>query len=127
MSGWSPKDVTLAATGTVYGATLTDTPISLPYPITAGGALNCVLKIKTSAATVATGITAKLQTGLGGDWVDSKTVAITAGAGKFYIKLQAPVAGDQAFLPLLGAGRVVVTTGAGDSVTVTSVEVLQEL
>ncbi len=126
MNGWSALDVTVAASGTVYGASITNTPITKEYNISAGGALNCVLKIKVSAATVAVGITAKLQTAIGDDWVDSKTVAVTA-AGSFYIKLQTTLAGDQAFLPLLGKGRVVLTTGAGDSATVTSVELLQEL
>lgn len=125
-NGWSAKDVTIAASGTVYGASLTNQPISLPFPITAGGSLNMVLKIKVASVTVGTAITAKLQTAIGGDWVDSKTVSVS-GNGSFYIKLQTTVTTDQTYLPLLNQGQVVLTTGAGDTAAVTSVEILQEL
>lgn len=127
MNGWSAKDVTLTTAGTAYAGVLANQPITCEFPITAGGSLNCVLKVKASAATVAGSITAKLQTAIGNDWVDSKTVAITA-SGSFYIKLNVEVTADQTFLPLLNKGRVVVTnTNAGDTSTITSVEILQEL
>lgn len=127
MNGWSAKDVTLnSADAQTVGASQTNTVISSEFPITAGGALNCVVKLKFSSVTVAAGITAKLQTAIGSDWVDSKTAAVSA-TGAFYIKLQTNLAGDQTFLPLLNKGRLVLTTGAGDTATVTSVEILQEL
>lgn len=125
MNGWSATDYA-AAPGQVVGASATNSVVSKEYPITAGGALNCVIKIKCSAVTVAAGITAKLQTAIGSDWVDSKTVAVSA-TGSFYIKLQTALAGDQTYLPLLNKGRVVLTTGAGDTATIDSIEVLQEL
>lgn len=125
MNGWANERVELAAS-LAYGASLTNQPVTKEYRISAGGALNCVLKVVASSTTVSTGITAKLQTALGSDWVDAKTVTIS-GNGAFYIKLQAAVAGDQAYLPLLNRGRVVLTTGAGDAVTIDSVDVLQEL
>lgn len=128
MNGWSSKDVTFSTPGAqVIGASATNTPITCEFPITAGGATTgFVVKAVFSGVTVAAGITAKLQTAIGSDWVDSKTVAVSA-TGNFYIKLLPTVAGDQTFLPLLNKGRVVLTTGAGDTAAVTSVEVLQEL
>lgn len=125
-NGWSPQDVTLPGLAAI-GASQTNAPLSKDFPITAGGACKAmVVKIKVSAATVTTAITAKIRSAIKGDFVDAKTVSIT-GAGDFYIKLQDNVAGDQAFMPLLRTGRIVVTTGAGDSVTVTDVEILQPL
>lgn len=128
MNGWSSKNYALGSDvgGTPVGASATNTPVSKEFPITAGGALNMAIKIVASAATVAVGITAKLQTAVGGDWVDSKTVAIVSTAPA-YIKLNVEVTADQTFLPLLNKGRVVITTGAGDSVTISEVDVLQNI
>lgn len=127
MNGWSAKNITLVPIQAISGV-VTNRLASLEgWPITAGGSLNMVIKIKVSAATVAGSITAKLQTAEGDDWQDSKTVALTA-PGVFYIKLQTSVTADQPFLPLLNKGRLVVTTtNAGDSVTISEVALLQEL
>lgn len=125
-NGWSSKPVALSP-GQVVGASSANTPISLEFPITAGGAcIGFVAKVSFSAATITTAITAKLQTAIGATWVDAKTAAVTA-SGDFYIKVLPTVTGDQAFMPLLNKGRLVLTTGAGDSATVLSVDVLQEL
>lgn len=128
MNGWSAKDYALNSGngGTSLGASVSNSPVSKEFPVTAGGAIHMAIKIVASAATVAAGITAKLQTAIGSDWVDSKTVAVTA-AGNFYIKLNVEVAGDQTFLPLLNKGRIVITSGAGDSVTISEVDVLQDI
>lgn len=124
MNGWSSKSV---AKPTVISGVVANQVATVVYPITAGGSLNKVIKIKASSVTVVGSITAKLQTAISNDWVDSKTVTISAN-GDFYIKLNIEVAGDQTFLPLLNAGRVVVTTtNAGDAVTIDSVDILQEL
>lgn len=127
MNGWSAKDITLTPAPSLSGI-VTDGLVSLEgWPVTAGGSLNMVVKITVSAATVVGSITAKLQTAIGSDWQDSKTVALTA-AGVYYIKLQTSVTADQPYLPLLNKGRVVVsTTNAGDSVSISEVMVLQEL
>lgn len=123
MNAWIPNTVTLPGLSAI-GASQTDAPISKKFPITAGGSKNIVICISASAASGT--VTAKLRTSLGtGTAVDSKTVTIT-GAGNFYIKLNNDVAGDQAYLPLLSLGEVVVTTAAASSVTVTSVQTLQE-
>lgn len=127
MNGWSSKDVTKSP-GQVVSGVIANAPISLEgFPITAGGATKgMVVKIVTSAATVVGAITAKLQTAIGPDYVDAKTVSITAGAGIFYIKIIDIV--DSAILPLLNKGQIVITnTNAGDSATISSVNILQEL
>lgn len=124
MNGWNARDYAIpqAVSGIV-----TNQVISLPYPISAEGALYQVIKITASSVTSVGTITAKLQTAINGDWVDSKTVVITA-SGNFYIKLQTTVAADQTFLPLLNQGRLVLTTtNAGDAVTIDAVNVLEQL
>lgn len=126
MNGWSPYDYALKDTQSV-GANQSNSVLTKEFPIYSGGAVQgLVVKIKVTAATVAAGITAKFQTAIGNDWEDSKTVAVTT-ADDYYIKFLATAAGDQTYMPLLCKGRVVVTTGAGDSLTVTQVQVLQEL
>ncbi len=127
MSGWSAKDVTKAPGKTITGI-VTNEPISVEgWPITAGGSQHMVIKIKAAAVTVVGSITAKLQTAIGADYVDSKTGVIAA-TGDIYIKLNSEVTADQTFLPLLNKGQVVITTtNAGDTLSITSVEVLQEL
>lgn len=123
MNAWIPNTVTLQGLSAI-GASLTNAPISKKFPITAGGSKNIVVCISVSAASGT--VTAKLRSSLGvGTPVDAKTVSIT-GAGDFYIKLNNDVSGDQAYLPLLSLGEVVVTTGAASSVTVTAVQTLQE-
>jgi hypothetical protein len=123
MNAWIPNTVTLQGLSAI-GASQTNAPISRKFPITAGGSKNIVVCISVSAASGT--VTAKLRSSLGvGTPVDAKTVSIT-GAGDFYIKLNNDVSGDQAYLPLLSLGEVVVTTGAASSVTVTAVQTLQE-
>lgn len=127
MNAWIPKNKVDGVGPITVGASQTDSPISDVFIITAKGALNSVYAIKTTAATVATGITAKLQTAIGVEaFVDSKTVAITGTPGMFYIKLQQSLIADQVYLPLLSRGCIVITTGAGDSVTVSAVYVIVE-
>jgi len=123
MNAWVPNTVTLPNLGPI-GASQTNAAISKKFPITAGGSKNIVLAIAVSAA--AGTVTAKLRTSLGtATPVDAKTVSIT-GAGNYYIKLNSDVLADQTHLPLLSLGEVVISTEAASSVTVTSVQVLQE-
>lgn len=127
MNGWSPSSNLKKNGLAAVGASVTNQEISEVFPITAGGAVEgMVVKIAVSGVTLATAITAKLQTAIDAEFVDSKTVAITAN-GNFYIKLLGNAAADQTFLPLLRSGRLVITTGAGDAVTIDSIKVLQEL
>lgn len=123
-NGWNPKQVTRPS---VIAGVVTNQAVSEEYAISAGGALHHVVKLTVTGVTVVGAITAKLQTAIGGDWQDSKTVSITA-AGAFYIKLNVEVAGDQTFLPLLGRGRLVITTtNAGDAVSIDAINILQAL
>lgn len=126
MNGWSANDYLIPAQAVSSGI-VTNKVVSKEFPISAGGSLHMVVKLSAPSVTLVGAITAKLQTAIGNDWVDSKTVAVTA-AGDFYIKLLCEVAGDQTFLPLLNKGRLVVSsTNAGDAVTFDTIEVLQEL
>lgn len=109
------------------GATVTDSAISEPFPITADGALHMLIGIKLSAITDTTGLTAKLQTSIDGGttWQDSKTAALEA-TGWTFIRLMVEDADDQQYLPLGVTGRVVITTGADDAATVSAVRVVQD-
>ena len=123
MNAWIPNTVTLQGLSAI-GSSQVDAPITKKFPITAGGSKNLVICIAVSAASGT--VTAKLRTSLGtGTPVDSKTVSIT-GAANYYIKLNSDVSTDQGFLPLLSLAEVVVTTAVTSSVTVTSVQTLQE-
>lgn len=90
--------------------------------------------VVTSAAVTAAAQTAKLQTAVAkdgsGDWIweTVKSVSITTNAGyKVWSLLVNPeVAADQSFLPLAPRGRVVVTTGIGDTSTVVQVTLTDE-
>jgi hypothetical protein len=125
-NGWAPKNVVLS--GLVpLGASQSNAPVSNVFSLSAGGAIDgLVIALSCSGVTAGAGITAKLQSGLNGTFYDSKTVAIT-GNGVFFITLLGNKAADQTYLPLLAAGQVVVTTGAGSAVSVDMVQVLQPL
>jgi hypothetical protein len=124
MNGWSPNEVKLANVSSL-GAGLTDSVVSKVFRISAGGSKNIAVVLTVSGVTAGSGITAKLQTGMDGVFVDSKTAAVTT-AGLVAIKLNVHASADQTFLPLLASGRVVITTAAGASLTVDSINVLQE-
>lgn len=125
MNAWVATDYKLGGLQPV-GASVTNQVISKQFGITAGGAKNIVIAIRASSVTSSAGITAKLQTGVDQVFQDSKTVAIAAN-GSVYIKLNVETAGDQTYLPLLPIGQLVITTGAGDAVTIDAVNVIQEL
>lgn len=123
-NGYRPDNYNLPGLQPI-SSIVTNSPISKEFPITAGGSQHITVKITASGVTLAAGITAKLQTSVDGVWEDSKTAAITAN-GRYYIQLLAERTADQQYLPLLSLGRVVITTGAGDAITVSSVDVLQD-
>lgn len=132
--GYSTKSIVPPTTGSAatgaaasqsIGASVTNQVISVPsFRISNFLQDNFIVKILVASSTVAVGITAKLQTRMSVDagWEDSKTVAITTGASNslFTIKLLSTVAGDQTYLPLAPEGRLVITTGAGDSCVITN-------
>lgn len=125
MRGYVPYNYLLSNVPSV-GASQTNKPISRQFPITAGGSRHIIVAVLCTNVTVATGITLKLQSGIDGNFFDSKTVTVT-GNGTFFIKLNVEVTGDQTYLPLLPAGQVVCTTGAGDTVSFTTCNIVQEL
>lgn len=121
---WHPKDVAPEASKAI-AASQTDAAISDPFTITAQGSQHMVVCVIASAVTGTVDI--KLQTSIGDtEWVDSKATTIAA-AGRAYIKLNAETAADQTYLPLLSRGRVVVTTGVGEDITVSNVYVIQQI
>lgn len=124
MNGWAAKDSALLASNSI-GASQSNVPVTKEFAIYSGGATEgMVVEVVVTAVTDTTGITAKLQTGIGSRWVDVKSVAIEA-TGSVYIRVINPQ--DEAVMPLLNKGRVVVSTGTGDSVTISEVNVLQQL
>jgi len=118
----------LNATTTV-GASATNQPITKVFAISQMDSERITIDIIYADAVVATGITAKLQSSFddtSGIWVDHGTVAITGAVAtttRKTIDLNIHRAADQASLPLRAKARVVVTSGAGDSVTIGSVYV----
>lgn len=125
MNGWACKEV--AITRPVTGV-VTAEAVTSEFAITAGGALNGVIKVTVSGVTQVGTITPTFQTANGSDWVTVKAGTAITASGIQYIRWNIEVAGDQAVLPLLNKGRIVVTTtNAADAVTFSSVEVLQEL
>lgn len=127
MAGYSAYDRSVSAPSNTISGIVSGQVVSSEFTITEGGSLNLVVKITAAAVTVVGGITAKLQTAIGSDWVDSKTVAIAA-TGSVYLKFNVEVTADQTYLPLLSKGRIVITTtNAGDAATISAVNVLQAL
>lgn len=125
MNGWAAKEITL---GKAMAGVLSNQPVSVESAVTAGGALNGILKLTATGVTQVGTITPKLQTANGNDWVDVKSGSAITANGIQYIRWNVEVAGDQAVLPLLNKLRVVLTmTNAGDAVTFSSIELLQEL
>lgn len=128
MNGWAVQDV---SNGTVsLSGVVANSPIDIQgWRVTAGGATKgIVVKITVASITQVGTITATLQTAIGSDWVTAKASASITAAGPVYIRLMDTVSADAAVMPLLGKGRIVVTTtNAGDAISISKVEVLQAL
>jgi len=126
MSGWASTDISLQ--GKTVSGVKTNEPLTKESNVTAGGALNGVLKLVVSGVTQVGTITPKVQTAVGNDWVDVKSGSAITADGTQYIRWNIEVSGDQSVLPLLNKLRVVVTTtNASDTLTVSSCELLQQL
>ncbi len=127
-NGWAQNEVSLFA-GEITSGVVTNNPVSKEFSISCGGAtVGIVIKIAVSAVTVVGSVTPKLQTAIGNDWIDVKSGAAITVAGNTYIRLMSTIGADAAVMPLLNKGRIVVTTtNAGDTVTISGIEVLQEL
>lgn len=123
-SGYTSENVLKSTTAGTVGASATNQELTKPFFNAHWDSLYQVIDVHVTASTVAVGITAKLQDSQDGiNWFDKKTVAITAVVTEtaFTIKLLPDVAGDQTYLPLRPIGRVVITSGAGDSATVSKI------
>jgi hypothetical protein len=126
---WISEGVLLNGTSVVIGASETDTVVSKSFRIM--NPKYIVVDVECSASTVSTGITAKLQDSSGNNssgtavWNTKGAegnVAIT-GNDTFSFVLMIENSSDQAELPLRPLGRIVVTSGSGDAVTIDSVKV----
>ncbi len=125
-NGWSANDI--AITGIIVSGVQSNFPVTKEDRVSAGGALNGIVKLVYSSVTQVGTITPKVQTANGSDWVDVKSGSAITAAGIQYIRWNIEVAGDQAVLPLLNRMRVVLTTtNAGDVLTIDKCEFLQEL
>lgn len=116
------KEILLNGSSVTIGASETNTVVSDVIRIQ--DPLHIRIDVKCSGVTAATGVTAKIQDSVDKTVWNTKgsegNVAITAN-GTFSIALLAENSSDQAELPLRPFVRVVVTSGAGDAATVTSV------
>ena len=123
-NGWSPQERVLHG-NTSLVASQSNIPVSQEFKVSAGGSCRMVLAINASECTGTVDL--KLQTSSGGStWADSKATTIAA-AGRVYLRLAIEISADQTYLPLLAKCRLVATTGAGETITISSVEVLQPL
>lgn len=125
-NGWASTDISLQ--GRAVSGIVSNSPVTKEAAVTAGGALNGIVKLAVSGVTQVGTITPKVQTAIGSDWVDVKSGAAITAAGNTYIRWNIEVSGDQGALPLLNKLRVVLTTtDAGDALTIDSCEFLQQL
>jgi hypothetical protein len=128
-NGWSPQDIIREPI--VVGASQTNLAISKDTGLSAGGAVRGLrIDFACTGVTDSTGITVKLQHRTLDNWTDlagaNASVAITAD-GEYSLKQLPLISADQPNFPLKKQLRVVVTTGAGDAVTFSSMRILQEL
>jgi hypothetical protein len=121
-NGWSPEEKVIV--GGVVVPQSTTAAISQEFKLTSGASERLVIAVVASAVSGGT-VDLKLQTAINDQaWSDVKSTTIAA-SGVAYIRLLAEASGDQSVLPLLSKGRVVAVTGAGESITVSNVFVLQ--
>ena len=110
------------------GASQTDVQISEDFAVFYG--LRLRLDIRVSSLTHVTGVTFKLQTSPGTNslgtpiWKDVKSISSTASISSddfLTLTINPEVAGDVAALPLGLVCRLLCSTGAGESVTITQI------
>lgn len=103
------------------GASATKSPVSKNIMVSYCDALNGVVDISVSAATVADSVDLVLQDSMDGTtWNDVITTAVTD-TGTVTMRWNVQTTADQAFLPMRPQVRIVATTGVGDSITVDSI------
>lgn len=128
MNGYSPKSMIKATK--VVGASEAGLQVSESMGLTAGGSCSLRVDIKVEAVTVGAGITFKLQHMVVDTFKDlssaNSSVAITAN-GTYSLKMNVNIAADQVDMPLAKQIRVVAVTGAGSAVTISQMQLLQEI
>jgi len=128
MNGYYPVEQILGNSPVTVGASQTLAQVSNEFRINPEGSLHFRIDVEVSAATVATGISLILQTTSGNDaasWVTAKSTTVTT-TGLVSQSYVVEVAADQTYLPLRPKGKLLCTTGAGDSVTLSSIRIMQE-
>ena len=112
----------------IVGASETDVPVA-QFSCDIESSLNFRLSAVCSAVTVVSGISIQLQSSVpGGTFKDLGSVNATKSIlanGDISLILNIQVAADQVDLPLNKSCRLVVTTGAGDTVTFDRITVQQ--
>lgn len=122
MNGWSPREVS-SSKELVVAASSTVT-VSKDFGSTASGALNG-LRVEVDISAIVGPVDLTLQERNGTTWSNVKTLAASA-TGTAVIRLHKNVPADALLLPLASVLRVVATTAAAKTVTVTAVRVAQE-
>jgi len=118
----------------IFGASKTAVQVGRIFQVTAKGSLNMRVDLVADTVTAGAGITWKLQSSSGVDkdgadnWIDfgaPTTVAITTAASTTLALNVQDTTSDEGYLPLRPKGRIVITTGAGSTVTVEQLRVTQ--
>jgi hypothetical protein len=96
--------------------------VSKVFWLSESDAKNLVIDFDVDAITVAAAVTAKLQDSQdGSNWFTKKTLALTTTGWKTIKITDADATNDAQHLPLRHQARLVVSTGAGDSVEIADV------
>lgn len=126
MLGWTPKE--LAPNGVAITASMSAVAIGNTFNLNASGATRALL-VAIKCSGIAGTVTAQLQTAVANNEtysnVSGKTATLSNGWN--YIKIHHSVTADAALLPLLGVGRLVLTSDGSGAGTISNIQVFQEL
>ena len=125
MSGYIMKDLLGAAK--IVGASQSNVDLGTSG-LSASGCKSLRVHIKAEDVTLTTGITVRIQQLIFDTYVNlasaNSSVAITAD-GSYVLRMDNIRSADQADMPLAKQIRLVVSTGTGDAVTISKVELFQ--
>jgi hypothetical protein len=126
MLGWTPKELT--PNGYAIAANLSAVAVGSTFNLNASGATRALL-IGIKCSGIAGVVSAQLQTSVANGEtysnVSGKTATLSSGWN--YIKVHHSVTADAALLPLLGVGRLVLTSDGSGAGTISNIQVFQEL
>ena len=125
------QSILLADAAQDVGASADAQVVSKEFDITAAGGTRALrIDVETSGVTKTTGITVELQHSHDRSaWLPAHASAAkfeVTEDGPWWLALNAADSTTSPVFPLLPFGRVVVTTGTGDAVTIDDVRVCQE-